>query len=89
MLQSLDLPALKAYDPLAVESAWYEWWEKENFFAPEYTADGKVKPAGSFVVPVPPPNVTGQLHIGHALTVAIQDTLVRWYVVYMVYFGNF
>ena len=77
-MQSLDSPALKAYDPAAVESAWYAWWEKQNFFAPEYTADGKVKKAGKFVVVLPPPNVTGQLHIGHALTVAIQDTLIRW-----------
>jgi valyl-tRNA synthetase len=42
------------------------------------TEDGKVKPEGVFVIPAPPPNVTGALHIGHALTIAIQDTLVRW-----------
>jgi len=62
-----------------VESAWYSWWEKERFFEPEFDPDGKVKKEGSFVVPAPPPNVTGALHIGHALTVAIQDTLIRWY----------
>ncbi|GAB5587672.1 valine--tRNA ligase [Umbelopsis nana] len=66
------------YNPRAVESAWYDWWLKEGFFKPELTADGKPKPEGLFVVPAPPPNVTGSLHIGHALTVAIQDTLIRW-----------
>lgn len=42
--------------------------------------DGLPKKEGLFVMPCPPPNVTGALHIGHALTTAIQDGLVRWYV---------
>lgn len=63
---------------MAVESAWYSWWDKQGFFKPEFTAEGKVKPAGSFVIVIPPPNVTGNLHVGHALTIAIQDTLIRW-----------
>ncbi|KAI9280350.1 tRNA synthetases class I-domain-containing protein [Umbelopsis sp. AD052] len=66
------------YNPKIVESAWYDWWLKEEFFKPEMTADGKPKPEGLFVIPAPPPNVTGSLHIGHALTVAIQDALIRW-----------
>ncbi|ODQ51028.1 hypothetical protein SAICODRAFT_60694 [Saitoella complicata NRRL Y-17804] len=78
VLQDLELPALKNYDPQVVESAWYSWWEKSGFFEPEFGPDGKPKPEGTFVVPAPPPNVTGALHIGHALTIAIQDTLVRW-----------
>lgn len=68
------------YNPIAVEAAWYDWWEAQGYFKPQLTADGKVKPEGVFVIPLPPPNVTGSLHIGHALTVAIQDTLIRWYV---------
>lgn len=80
ILKSLDDPAYKSYNPIVVESAWYEWWEKEGFFKPELTADGNIKPEGVFVVPAPPPNVTGALHIGHGLTIAIQDTLIRWYV---------
>ncbi|KAL1567876.1 Valine--tRNA ligase, mitochondrial 1 [Salvia divinorum] len=61
------------YNPSAVEKAWYEWWEKSNFFR----ADSKSsKPP--FVIVLPPPNVTGALHIGHALTAAIQDTIIRW-----------
>ncbi|KZT67577.1 hypothetical protein DAEQUDRAFT_729015 [Daedalea quercina L-15889] len=66
------------YNPIAVEAAWYDWWEAQGYFKPQLTSDGKVKPEGSFVIPLPPPNVTGSLHIGHALTVAIQDTLIRW-----------
>lgn len=78
-LQDLDSPSLKSYNPAAVESAWYAWWEKEKFFEPEFGPDGKPKPAGTFACPAPPPNVTGALHIGHALTIAIQDSLSRWH----------
>lgn len=78
-LQDLESPALKSYNPSAVESAWYSWWEKEGFFEPEFGPDGKPKAAGTFSCPAPPPNVTGALHIGHALTIAIQDTLSRWH----------
>jgi len=79
VLQSLELGALEKYNPAAVESSWYAWWDKEGFFRPRLTADGKIRPEGMFVITLPPPNVTGSLHIGHALTAAIQDTLVRWY----------
>ncbi|KAJ1927587.1 valine--tRNA ligase [Tieghemiomyces parasiticus] len=67
-----------AYHPPAVEAAWYSWWEQQSLFQPRLTADGQVRPEGTFVIPIPPPNVTGSLHIGHALTIAIQDTLIRW-----------
>lgn len=66
------------YNPLAVEAAWYDWWEAQGFFKPQLTESGETKPEGLFVIPAPPPNVTGSLHIGHALTTAIQDCLVRW-----------
>ncbi|CAH00820.1 valine--tRNA ligase [Kluyveromyces lactis] len=79
ILVSLDDPALKAYNPANVESSWYEWWNKSGFFEPEFTKDGKIKPEGVFTIPAPPPNVTGSLHIGHALTIAIQDSLCRYY----------
>ncbi|AGO10024.1 AaceriAAR034Wp [[Ashbya] aceris (nom. inval.)] len=78
ILKSLDDPALKAYNPANVESSWYEWWVKSGFFEPELTKDGKIKPEGIFCIPAPPPNVTGALHIGHALTIAIQDSLIRY-----------
>lgn len=67
-----------AYDPNVIEGGRYEWWEERGLFLPEFGSDGKVKPAGNFVIPIPPPNVTGSLHMGHALTNALQDTMIRW-----------
>ncbi|GFQ01299.1 valine--tRNA ligase [Phtheirospermum japonicum] len=63
----------KTFNPGTVEKSWYEWWEKSKFFE----ADSKSSEP-PFVIVLPPPNVTGSLHIGHALTVAIQDTIIRW-----------
>ncbi|TVY85204.1 Mitochondrial Valine--tRNA ligase, partial [Lachnellula suecica] len=78
IIKSFDDPQYKAYNPIAVESAWYSWWEKEGFFKPQFTADGKIKPEGKFVIVEPPPNVTGNLHMGHALGNALQDVMIRW-----------
>ncbi|EGW33130.1 valyl-tRNA synthetase [Spathaspora passalidarum NRRL Y-27907] len=75
---SLEDAAFKAYNPKNVESSWYAWWEEQGFFKPELDANGEVKKEGVFTIPCPPPNVTGALHIGHALTVAIQDTMQIW-----------
>jgi len=75
----MSQPMASGYNPIAVESAWYDWWEAQGFFKPQTTEDGTTKQEGVFVVPMPPPNVTGTLHIGHALTIAIQDCLIRWY----------
>lgn len=77
-IRSFDDPNFKAYNPIAVESAWYSWWEKEGFFKPEFKADGNVKDEGSFVIVHPPPNVTGSLHMGHALGDSLQDLMIRW-----------
>lgn len=62
-----------AYDPQAVEKYWDTWWNNNDFFH----ADIKSKNPKKFVICLPPPNVTGYLHIGHALTVAVQDSIVR------------
>ncbi|KAK5134371.1 hypothetical protein LTR08_006551 [Meristemomyces frigidus] len=78
ILKPLDDEYHKAYIPSVVESAWYDWWEKEGFHEPEYAEDGNVKKAGSFVISIPPPNVTGALHIGHALATSLQDAMIRW-----------
>lgn len=67
-----------AYDPKVIEGGRLDWWEERDLFKPEWGPDGKVKPEGSFVIPIPPPNVTGSLHMGHALTNALQDTMIRW-----------
>ena len=69
------------YNPIAVESAWYEWWLAQGFFKPEYKLPFAKEE--TFVIPAPPPNVTGSLHIGHGLTIAIQDTLIRWCVSFL------
>ncbi|BEI85358.1 hypothetical protein CcaverHIS002_0507590 [Cutaneotrichosporon cavernicola] len=66
------------YDPVKVEAAHYAWWDKQGFFQPQYQEDGSPLPRGIFSMTFPPPNVTGNLHIGHALTVAIQDAMARW-----------
>ncbi|XP_069738657.1 valine--tRNA ligase-like [Phaenicophaeus curvirostris] len=69
-----------SYSPGHVEAAWYPWWEQQGFFKPECGRPSlsAPNPRGVFALVLPPPNVTGTLHLGHALTVAIQDTLVRW-----------
>ena len=59
--------------PACPAPARYEWWQQCGYFKPSMDSD---KPP--FVIVIPPPNVTGSLHIGHALTNAIQDTVVRW-----------
>ncbi|AWO96362.1 putative valine--tRNA ligase-like isoform 3 [Scophthalmus maximus] len=74
-------PLPDAYSPLYVEAAWYSWWEKQGFFKPEYgrKSISEQNPRGVFMMCIPPPNVTGSLHLGHALTNAIQDSLTRWH----------
>jgi valyl-tRNA synthetase len=62
----------KAYEPKKVEEKIYNLWEKGKFFMPR----GKGKP---FVVAIPPPNITGSLHMGHALNNTIQDVIVRYH----------
>jgi valyl-tRNA synthetase len=63
------------YDPAAVERRWQETWEAEGLYA----AGAGARRDDSFVICVPPPNVTGELHMGHALNGSIQDVLVRWH----------
>lgn len=74
-------PMPDAYSPRYVEAAWYAWWEKSHFFKPEYGGrDPRAEnPRGRFVMVIPPPNVTGTLHLGHALTSAVEDALTRWH----------
>ena len=60
------------YDPSAVESRWYSVWEDAGAFRPEVNPDGE-----PFSIVIPPPNVTGVLHMGHALDQSIQDVIIR------------
>uniref|UniRef100_A0A8D1S6W0 Valine--tRNA ligase, mitochondrial n=1 Tax=Sus scrofa TaxID=9823 RepID=A0A8D1S6W0_PIG len=77
--KDVSRPLPPAYSPRYVEAAWYPWWVREGFFKPEYQTRLPQATGETFSMCIPPPNVTGSLHIGHALTVAIQDALVRWH----------
>jgi valyl-tRNA synthetase len=63
------------YNPHGVEERWQRAWEEEGL----YRAGAGKRGAGTFVICVPPPNVTGALHMGHALNGSIQDVLIRWH----------
>ena len=63
----------KAYDPKEVEDRIYDFWMKGKYFHAE--VDPKKKP---YTIVIPPPNITGQLHLGHAMDETLQDTLIRW-----------
>ena len=63
----------KVYNPSAVEDRTYDFWLKGNYFHAE--VDQKKKP---YTIVIPPPNITGQLHMGHALDETLQDILIRW-----------
>jgi valyl-tRNA synthetase len=63
----------KAYDPGAVEGSIYERWERSGAFTPEIESDKE-----PFTVIMPPPNLTGELHLGHAMMDTVEDILIRW-----------
>jgi valyl-tRNA synthetase len=69
----MEIP--KTYDPKQAEQNHYERWEREGFFAPEINHDAK---APVFSIVIPPPNVTGSLHMGHALQHTMMDVLTRY-----------
>ncbi len=70
-------PMPPTYDPREVEKRRYRWWEERGYFSPEAIDPKPGK--DPFVVILPPPNVTGRLHLGHALTATVEDTLSRWH----------
>ena len=63
----------KPYDPKQVEERWYQFWTEKGYFHASVDHPGQV-----FSIVIPPPNVTGSLHIGHALNNTLQDILIRW-----------
>ena len=63
----------KAYDPKPVEEKWYDFWIDKGLFVPELPSQKK-----KFSMVLPPPNVTGSLHMGHALCFTLPDIIVRW-----------
>ncbi len=67
----------KIYNPHAIEQRWYETWEAKGYFSPELDENSKDK--DSYCIMIPPPNVTGSLHMGHAFQDTIMDTLTRFH----------
>jgi len=67
-----DMP--KAYEPRNVEAKWYRFWLEQGYFTPKINPEKE-----PFVIIMPPPNVTGELHTGHALTGTLEDIMVRWH----------
>ena len=65
----MELP--KAYSPNNIEEKWYDYWQDNNVFSPNDDTD-------TYTIMIPPPNVTGNLHLGHALNTTIQDILVKY-----------
>ncbi len=68
-----EIRNMSQYTPSGLEQKWYEAWEQAGLFAPDPARNGD-----PFVITLPPPNVTGILHMGHCLSNSIQDTLIRW-----------
>ena len=74
VINPLDNALAKAFDPVAIESHWYPKWEQAGYFKASSDAN---KPA--YCIQLPPPNVTGTLHMGHAFQQTLMDTLVRYH----------
>src|SRR5215467_1017273 len=64
----------KAYEPQAVERRRYKWWEESGYFKPRDNPGRH-----PFVISMPPPNVTGALHLGHAITATLEDIMIRYH----------
>ena len=74
MIAEYRLLKLKAYEPKLVEKDIYEFWMNSGYFQPKIDS---TKPP--FTIIMPPPNVTGELHMGHALTTSLEDLMTRWH----------
>lgn len=69
-----------SFDPHPVEAKWYAAWQQAEYFKPRLASEGQaVEGAKPFVITIPPPNVTGVLHLGHALQHTIHDCLLRYH----------
>ena len=77
-MTEISLP--KAYDFKATEERLYHWWWEKNYFKPtnDPNQPGHDPSRTPFVISIPPPNVTGELHLGHALFVSMEDLMIRY-----------
>ena len=73
--KNISEPYPPVYNAAHVEDGWYNWWKQSGIFG----SCTKTEPNGVFSMILPPPNVTGTLHLGHALTTTVQDVLIRWH----------
>jgi valyl-tRNA synthetase len=71
----------KTYDPISTETRLYAWWESQGYFRPETLVERGLADAegAAWCITMPPPNVTGALHLGHAMTAAVEDLMTRYY----------
>jgi valyl-tRNA synthetase len=72
LFDQVEMP--KTYDPQTTEQRIYDWWESKGYFKPRIQAGQR-----PFVISMPPPNVTGGLHLGHAITAATEDLMIRYH----------
>ncbi len=76
-LNPLDNALAKAFDPVAIESHWYPKWEQAGYF--KATSEATKPGQSNYAIQLPPPNVTGTLHMGHAFQQTLMDTLIRYH----------
>ncbi|MDH5203799.1 MAG: class I tRNA ligase family protein, partial [Nitrospirota bacterium] len=63
----------KGFSPKGIEESWYGFWVSKDYFSPDPVSQGN-----PYCIVIPPPNITGSLHMGHALNTVLQDILCRW-----------
>jgi len=77
--KDMTKPMAASYNSKMVEASWYAWWEKKKFFAADAQRVLDNPDLKKYIMVIPPPNVTGALHLGHALMLAIEDAVMRWH----------
>ncbi|MFC2037964.1 class I tRNA ligase family protein, partial [Chloroflexota bacterium] len=81
MSENKQIEMDKIYDPHGTEKRLYDWWDSQGYFRPETLVEkGLADPdQPAWCITMPPPNVTGALHLGHAMTAAVEDLMTRYY----------
>jgi len=69
----------KTYDPRTLETRWYRYWEEQGYFAPSEQTGDPATQGAAYCIMIPPPNVTGSLHMGHAFQDTLMDALIRYH----------
>src|SRR5436309_2936810 len=73
---AIELP--KQFDPKSAQEKWLTFWEERGYNQSDPPPSDSKNPPKPFTIVIPPPNVTGALHMGHALNNTLQDILIRW-----------